>query len=52
MLENEIEEGVRECINQIETRHYSVTKRALIATLEDVFRNYQRYQSEKQEQQK
>ncbi len=49
LLGFDIEAGVRECIEQIETRHYSVTKRALIAALEDVFRNYQRYQAEKKE---
>ena len=48
LLGFEIEEGVRECISQIETRHYSVTKRALIAALEDVFRNYQMYANEKE----
>lgn len=52
LLGFEIEEGVRECISQIETRHYSVTKRALIAALEDVFRNYQMYLGEKENEAK
>jgi hypothetical protein len=43
LLGREIEAGVKGAVAQIEKRFFSVAKRAIIATLEDVYRNYHRY---------
>ncbi|HNW91783.1 MAG TPA: DUF3870 domain-containing protein [bacterium] len=46
LLGSPIESGIRMCMEQLETRLYSVTKRALIAALEDVYRNFQKYRAD------
>lgn len=43
LLGETIEEGIRKAIEEVETRFYSVTKRAVIAALEDAYKWYQKY---------
>ena len=42
LLGNKFEEGIQEAIEQLDRRFFSVTKRAVITALEDVFRWYKR----------
>jgi len=39
------EEGIRNCIEKIENRFYSSTKRAIIAAIEDAYKWYQKYKA-------
>ena len=43
----EIEEGIKTAINEIESRFFSTTKRAIIAAVEDAHRKYVDYIKEK-----
>ncbi|MBU1785175.1 MAG: DUF3870 domain-containing protein, partial [Candidatus Omnitrophica bacterium] len=43
----EIEEGIKNAADQIEKRFFSTTKRAVIAALEDAYKQYKRVQAEK-----
>jgi len=42
----EIKTGIQHAIRQIETRFFSVTKRAIIAALEDAYKWYGKYLEE------
>jgi len=46
LLGYEIKEGVQFAIQQLEKRFYSVTKRAMIAALEDAYKWYGKYLEE------
>jgi len=46
LLGCEIKEGVQSAIQQLERRFYSVTKRAMIAALEDAYKWYGKYLEE------
>lgn len=43
LLGYQIEEGIKNAIEQLERRFYSVTKRAIIAALEDAYTWYKRF---------
>lgn len=43
----EIEEGIKNAVNEIETRFFSTTKRAIIAAIEDAHKRYVDYTREK-----
>ena len=43
----EIEEGVKNAVNEIENRFFSTTKRAIIAAIEDAYKRYTDYIREK-----
>jgi len=43
----EIEEGVKNAVNEIENRFFSTTKRAIIAAIEDAYKRYTDYTREK-----
>ena len=43
LLGREIKTGIQHAIKQIETRFFSVTKRAIIAALEDAYKLYGKY---------
>lgn len=43
LLGNEVEEGIKNAIEQLERRFFGVTKRAIIAALEDAYRWYKKY---------
>lgn len=49
LLGNKIEEGIENAIQQLEKRFFSVTKRAIVAALEDAYRWYKRFLEEKAE---
>ena len=42
LLGNKIDEGIEEAIIQLDSRFFNVTRRAVIAALEDVFRWYKK----------
>lgn len=43
----EIEEGVKNAVDEIENRFFSTTKRAIIASIEDAYKRYTDYTREK-----
>ena len=47
LLGNEVKEGIRDAIQQLERRFFSVTKRAIIAALEDAYKWYKKSIEEK-----
>jgi len=47
VLGHEIKKGIEQAIKQIEMRFYGITKRAVIAALEDVYQSYGKYIKEK-----
>ena len=47
LLGNEVEEGIKNAIQQLERRFFSVTKRAVIAALEDAYKWYRKSIEEK-----
>jgi len=47
LLGSTVEEGIRTTIEQLEKRFFSVTKRAVIAALEDAYKWYKKYLEEK-----
>lgn len=47
LLGDKIEEGIKNAINQLEKRFFSVTKRAIIAALEDAYKWYKKFLEEK-----
>ncbi len=47
LIGNNMEEGIKKAVDQIERRFYSVTKRAVIAALEDAYQWYGRYLEKK-----
>jgi len=47
LLGNEVEEGIKDVIQQIERRFFSVTKRAIIAAPEDAYKWYKKSIEEK-----
>jgi len=46
LLGHEIKKGIQRAIKQIEMRFYGITKRAVIAALEDAYKSYGRYLEE------
>lgn len=44
----EIEEGVKNAVDEIENRFFSTTKRAIIAAIEDAYKRYTDYVREKE----
>ena len=42
LLGNKIEEGIEEAIIQLDSRFFNVTRKAVMAALEDVFRGYKK----------
>ena len=48
LLGNEVEEGIKDAIEQLERRFFSVTKRAIIAALEDAYKWYKKSIEEKE----
>lgn len=48
LLGNKFEEAIQEAIEQLDRRFFSVTKRAVIAALEDAFRWYKRFLGKQQ----
>jgi len=46
VLGHEIKKGIEQAIKQIEMRFYGITKRAVIAALEDVYQSYGKYLEE------
>ncbi len=42
LLGNKVEEGIKNAIEQLERRFFSVTKRAIIAALEDAYKWYKK----------
>ncbi len=49
LLGNETEKGIGDAIEQLERRFFSVTKRAIIAALEDAYKWYKKSIKEKKE---
>ena len=49
LLGNEVEEGIKDAIEQLERRFFSVTKRAVIAALEDAYKWYKKSIEDKKE---
>lgn len=47
LLGYKVEEGIKNAIEQLERRFYSVTKRAIIAALEDAYKWYKKSLEEK-----
>ncbi len=47
LINYEIEEGVKNAVNEIENRFFSTTKRAIIAAIEDAYKKYTDYMREK-----
>jgi len=47
LLGNEVEEGIKNTIQQLEGRFLSITKRAAIAALEEVHKRYKKHLKEK-----
>jgi len=47
LMGHEIEEGVKNAVNEIENRFFSTTKRAIIAAIEDAYKRYVDYVREK-----
>ncbi len=43
LLGNKVEEGIEKAITQLDSRFFNVTRRALIAALEDAYRWYKKY---------
>jgi len=48
LLGSEVEEGIHGAIQQLERRFFSVTKRAIIAALEDAYKWYKKSVDEKE----
>ncbi len=48
LLGNKFEEAIQETIEQLDRRFFSVTKRAVIAALEDAYRWYKRFLEKQQ----
>ena len=48
LLGNKFEEAIQETIEQLDRRFFSVTKRAVIAALEDAYRWYKRFLGKQQ----
>jgi len=44
---NKVEEGIEKAIIQLDSRFFSVTRRAVIAALEDAYRWYKKSSEEK-----
>jgi len=49
LLGNEVKEGIKDAIEQLEKRFFSVTKRAVIAALEDAYKWYKKSIEDKKE---
>lgn len=47
LVGNEVEEGIKNAVNEIEERFFSTTKRAIIAAIEDAYKRYTDYLKEK-----
>ena len=47
LLGNEVEEGIKEAVTQLNKRFFNPTKRAIIAALEDAHRWYKKYLKKK-----
>lgn len=47
LMGHEVEEGVKNAVDEIENRFFSTTKRAIIAAIEDVHKRYGDYVREK-----
>ncbi len=47
LLGNKVEEGIENAVKQLERRFFSVTKRAIIAALEDAYKWYKKSLEEK-----
>lgn len=47
LINYEIEEGVKNAVDEIENRFFSATKRAIIAAIEDAYKRYTDYVREK-----
>jgi len=48
LMSYEIEEGVKNAVNEIKNRFFSTTKRAIIAAIEDAYKRYADYVREKE----
>ncbi len=48
LLGNKIDEGIEEAIIQLDSRFFNVTKKAVIAALEDAYRWYKRFMAKQQ----
>ena len=46
LLGHKVKEGIKNAVSQIETRFFSVTKRAVISALEDAYKGYTKFQKE------
>ena len=47
LISHEIEEGVKNAVDEIKNRFFSTTKRAIIAAIEDAYKRYADYVKEK-----
>ena len=47
LIGHEVQKGIKSAINEIENRFHSVTKKAIIAAIQDVYRRYDEYIKEK-----